>query len=111
MPSTLVVTNSDAPSRIDFSTCDSAAAFDDHVDASHHLAHQPRVADVPVHELEPRVAHHLGEVLEIARVGERVERDHIVFAVREQVADQVRRDEPRAAGDQDTAHESSLSTR
>ena len=37
-----------------------------------------RVADVAVDEREPLVAHHVGEVLEVARVGERVERDDVV---------------------------------
>ena len=40
---------------------------DDHVDALDELAHERRVADVAVHEREPRVAHHVGEVLEVAR--------------------------------------------
>ena len=53
---------------------------DDHVDALDELAHERGVADVAVHEREPRVAHHVGEVLEVAGVGERVERHDLVMA-------------------------------
>ena len=84
---------------------------DDHVDAADDLPHELGVADVAVDELQARMAHHLGEVLEVARVGERVERDHVVIRVLQQVADEVRRDEPGAAGDEDTLAHSSRSTR
>ena len=78
MPSTLVVTNSEAPSSIDFSTCDSAAALTITSTPSTSSATSVCVADVAVHEREPLVAHHVGEVLQVAGVGERVERDHLV---------------------------------
>ena len=51
---------------------------DDHVDAGDELGHERDVADVAVHEREALVAHHVREVLEVAGVGERVERDHLV---------------------------------
>jgi hypothetical protein len=80
---------------------------DDHVDLGHDLLDQVGVADVAVHEREPLVAHHVGEVLQVARVRERVERDHVVIRVRQQVADEVGRDEAGAAGDQDSLAQSS----
>ena len=73
---------------------------DDHVDAADELPHQPRVTDVAVDEREPRMAHDVGEVLDVAGVRERVERDDLVVRVREQVPDQVRGDEPGATGDE-----------
>ena len=77
---------------------------DDDVDPADDLADEPGVADVAVDELESRMAHDVGEVLEVPRIRERVERDHLVRRVLEQVADEVRRDEPGPAGDEDTAH-------
>ena len=100
VPSTFVVTNSDAPSSIDFSTCDSAAALTITSTPVDELGDERGVADVAVDEREPLVAHHVGEVLEVPGVGERVERDHLVPGVRQQVADHVRRDEAGAAGDE-----------
>ena len=102
MPSTFVVTNSDAPSSIDFSTCDSAAALTITSTSATTLAHERGVADVAVHEREPLVPHHVGEVLDRARVGERVERHDLVRRVLEQMAHDVRRDEPRPAGDENS---------
>ena len=107
VPSTFVVTNSDAPSSIDFSTCDSAAAFTITSTSATSFGHEVGVADVAVHEREPLVADHVGEVLEVARVGERVERDDLVLGVRQQVPDEVRRDEPGPAGDQNALVQSS----
>ena len=101
MPSTFVVTNSLAPSTIDFSTCDSAAALTITSTSPDDLADERAVADVAVHEREALVAHHVGEVVDVARVRERVERDDVVGRRRQQVADEVRRDEPRAAGHED----------
>ena len=81
---------------------------DDHVDLADELLDQLRIADVPVHEREPLVAHHVREILEVARVGERVERDDLVVGVRQQVADEVRGDEAGSAGDENAlAHSSS----
>ena len=56
VPSTFVVTNSDAPSSIDFSTCDSAAAFTITSTSRDELRDELGVADVAVHEREPLVA-------------------------------------------------------
>ena len=72
----------------------------DHVDLRDHFGDEVGVADVAVDERQPLVADHVGEVLEVPRVGERVERDDLVIGVRQQVPDEVRRDEPGAAGDQ-----------
>ena len=104
VPSTFVVTNSDAPSSIDFSTCDSAAALTITSTPVDELGDERGVADVAVDEREPLVAHHVGEVLEVAGVGQRVERDHLVPRVRQQVADHVRGDEAGAAGDENAFH-------
>ena len=60
-------------------------------------------------ERQPLVRHHVGEVLEVARVRQRVERDDLVRRRREQMADDVRRDEAGAAGDENAlAHPSSF---
>ena len=107
VPSTFVVTNSEAPSSIDFSTCDSAAAFTITSTPLDELRHELGVADVAVDEREALVAHHVGEVLEVPRIRQRVERDDLVVGVRQQVADEVGRDEAGAAGHQDTFSQSS----
>ena len=52
---------------------------------------------------------HVGEVLEVPRVGERVERDHLVIGVCEQVANERGGDEPGSAGDEHALPHSSLS--
>ena len=77
---------------------------DDHVDARDELGHESGVADVAVDERKALVAHHVREVLEVSRVGERVERDHLVAGVRQQMADHVRGDEAGAAGDENAFH-------
>jgi hypothetical protein len=85
---------------------------DDHVHLGHHLGDELGVADVAVHEREPLVGDHVGEVLQVARVGERVQRDDLVARVGEQVPDEVGRDEPGAAGDENALlpqNQSSLS--
>ena len=109
VPSTFVVTNSEAPSRIDFSTCDSAAAFTITSTPGHDLAHELGVADVALHEGEPLVRHHVREVLDVAGVRERVERHDLVRGRREQVPDDVRRDEPGAARHENALAHSSFS--
>src|SRR4029079_16945017 len=53
------------------------------------------------------MAHHVGEVLEVAGVRERVERDDLVIGRLEEVAHEVRRDEPGTPCHQDTLHSSS----
>ena len=50
----------------------------DHVHAGHDIAHEARVTDVALHEGEPLVGHHVGKVLDVARVRERVERHDLV---------------------------------
>ena len=82
---------------------------DDHVDARDELPDEVRVADVAVDEREARMADQVGEVLEVPCIGQRVERDDVVLGVLEQVPDEVRRDEPGSAGDEDALHGSELS--
>ncbi len=53
-----------------------------------------------MNERETLVVEDVGEVLEVPGVGERVEREHLVARVRQQVADHVGRDEPGAAGNE-----------
>ena len=72
--------------------------------------HQLRVTDVPVDEAIPAfplravLRLHVGQALEIPRVRQQVEIDDVDLRVAlEQVTDQVRANEPRAAGDQDRA--------
>ena len=55
---------------------------DDDVDAVDELGHQIGVADIAVDERESLVAHHVGEVLEVAGVGQGVERHHLVPGLR-----------------------------
>src|SRR3954451_2077 len=73
---------------------------DDHVNVLDDVAHELGVADVAVDERQALVRHHVGEVLDVAGIGQRVERDDVVRRVRQQVADEVRRDEAGAAGDE-----------
>ena len=80
--------------------------IDDHVDARDDLPDELAVADVAVDERQPLVRHHIGEVLQVAGVGERVERDDLVRRCRQQVADEGRGDEPRPAGDEHALHSS-----
>src|SRR4029077_4516858 len=80
---------------------------DDHVDPLDQLANEGHVADVAVDEREPRMTQHVGEVLQVARIGERVDGHDLVLGRVEQVADEVRRDEPRAARHQNSLHSSS----
>ena len=102
VPSTFVRTNSEPPSRIDFSTCDSAAAFTITSTFATTSRTSLGVADVSVHERQPLVRHHVGEVLDVSRVRERVERDDLVRRLRQQMTNEVRRDEAGAAGHQDS---------
>ena len=66
----------------------------DHVHLGHDLAHELGVADVAVHEREALVREHLLEVVQVARVRERVERHDLARRRVQQVPDDVRRDEP-----------------
>ncbi len=104
MPSTFVVTNSDAPSSIDFSTCDSAAAFT--ITSTPATSSRTSAAS----RMSPWTNESRSWLITSARfstlpgVGERVERDDLVLGVREEVADDVRRDEPGPAGDEYARH-------
>ena len=72
----------------------------DHVDARYDVPHESRVADVAVHVGQALVAKEIGDVLEVPRVGQGVDVHHLVRSLGEQMADEVRRDEPAAAGDE-----------
>ena len=82
---------------------------DDHVHARDDLAHEIGVPDVALHEGQPLVRQHVGKVLEVARVRERIQRHDLVRRRREQMADDVRRDEAGAARDEDALAHSSRS--
>jgi hypothetical protein len=60
-----------------------------------------------VHERQPLVRDQVGEVLDVPRVGERVERHDLVRGRDEQVPDEVGRDEAGAAGDENACQSSS----
>jgi hypothetical protein len=83
----------------------------DHVDVADDLGNELGVADVAVDEGKALVAHEIGEVVHVARVCERVEEDDLVGRAAQKVAHEVRRDEPRAAGDENAflPHSSSAS--
>src|SRR4029453_14170609 len=118
VPSTLVATNSDAPSTIDFSTCDSAAPLTiTSTDETTRARRRPRraealVPDVALDERKPLVGADVREVLEVSGVGERVQRDDLVRRRLQQGANEGRRDKPGAAGDQNPlGHARSLDAR
>ena len=90
-----------APSSIDFSTCDSAAALTITSTSATTSRTSSASRMSPCTNESRSWRHHVGEVLDVARVRERVERDDLVRRVRQQVADEVRRDEAGAAGDED----------
>ena len=93
----------------ELSTCDSAAKC---TTMSHSLTSRStsaRVADVAVHELD-LVLDRL-QALAVARVGQRVEHDHLVLGVvAHRVVDEVRADEAGGAGDEQL-HDASTSRR
>ena len=76
--------------------------------AVHRRAHRVTVADVALHEREPGVVLEVGEVLEVAGVGQRVEDGDLVVAGREHVADVVGPDEAGGAGDEELHRATSL---
>jgi hypothetical protein len=73
---------------------------DDHVDVRDDLGDEVGISDVTVDEGEALVPDYIGEVVHVARVRERVEGDDLVGRRGEQVAHEIRRDEPGAAGDE-----------
>ena len=92
----------DAPSwTIDFSTWDSAAAFTITSTSRTTSRDERPVPDIAVDEGQPLVSHHVGDVVDVPRVGQRVERDDVVRGRVEEIADEARRDEPGAAGHED----------
>ena len=81
----------------------------DHVDVGDDLAHEVGVADVALHEGEPLVGHRAAQVVDVPRIGESVERNHLVRRLRQKMVDEVGRDESRPAGHEDAlAHAGSL---
>jgi hypothetical protein len=79
------------------------SGVDDHVHLCDDPADQVGVADVSVHEREPIVRDELGEIVDVAGVRERVQRDDLVGRRAQQVVDDVRRDEAGAARDEDAS--------
>ena len=75
---------------------------DDHVDVGHDLADEIHVANVAMHEGVPLVRRDQREVVHAPRVSERVEGDDLERGRLQDVADEVRRDESRPAGDQNS---------
>src|SRR5262249_59437288 len=74
----------------------------DRVDASHHVAHDLRVAYIALHERVARIARDVGQVCRVPGVGQLVEIDDAVVGMRgEDVPDEIGADEPAAAGDQE----------
>jgi hypothetical protein len=73
---------------------------DDHVHLGHDLAHEVGIANVAVDERMALVTAHRREVVHAPCVGESVEGDDLVRSRLQDVAHEVRRDEPRAAGDE-----------
>ena len=59
------------------------------------------IANVALHEREALVRHGAAQVVEIARIRERVEGDHLVRGLGEEMVDEVGRDESRPAGHED----------
>ena len=103
VPTTLVWMNSPGPS-IERSTWLSAARCMTTSGAklSNSLAHLRRVRDVGAHEGVARIVRHGRERVEIARIGELVDDQHLMRRVADEVAHHRRADEAGAAGDEDT---------
>ena len=72
-----------------------------HVHFGDDVAHELGVANVTLHEREPLVGHGAVEVVDIPGVGERVEGHHLIRRLRQQVVDEVGRDEPRPSSYKD----------
>ena len=75
------------------------------VERSGQLVDERRVGDVAAHEPHPVVGQPL-ERGEVAGVRQLIEHDDLVIGVRDDVAYEVRSDEPGAAGDQEPGHAS-----
>jgi len=78
----------------------------DHVGAvlGEHRVHRGRFGDVRPHERVALVLLDVGQVLEVAGVGQCVDVDDLVVAAEQQHAHEVRADEAGTAGDEDLAH-------
>ena len=109
MPSTFVVTNSDAPSQDRLLDVRLGRGVDDLVDARHDLLDVRGVADVALDEREPLVAEQVREVGDVAGVGQRVHDHDLVIGRAQQVAAEVRADEAGAAGHEHARHSSTSS--
>jgi hypothetical protein len=62
--------------------------------------HQRRIADVAVHEPVPRVVGDRRQVLQVAGVGQLVERDDVGVVMGEDVTDECRADKSGPSGDE-----------
>ena len=102
VPSTFVVTNSRRACLDRLLDVRLGSCVDDHVHLRDDLAHELGIADVAVDERMPLVRADRREVVHAARIGQRIERDDLAGRRLEDVADEVRRDESRAAGDQNS---------
>ena len=105
VPVTFVRTN-EAGSSIERSTWVSAAKFTTAAGRCSRKSARTasRSAMSASHEGVARVRRHVGEALEVARVGQLVEHDHAGVGAREGVADEVAPDEPGPAGHDDRLH-------
>ena len=68
--------------------------------ALEHLAHLRRIGDVRAHERVARIVRHRRERIQIARIGELVDHQHLMVGLADDVANHRGADEARAAGDQ-----------
>ena len=66
----------------------------------HRVADRVAIADVAVHEAEPRIVLKVGEALAIARIGQRVEDDDLIIGGGQDVAGEVGTDETGGTGDE-----------
>jgi hypothetical protein len=69
---------------------------------SQQLTDEIAVYDVTPNELMPRVASYAIEIVQVPRIGEFVEIDNGSFSVLHPLQDEVRPDESRAAGDENS---------
>ena len=72
------------------------------LEALEQLAHLRRVRDVGAHERVARIVRHGRERVEIARIGELVDHQHLMRRLADEVAHDRRADEAGAAGDENT---------
>jgi hypothetical protein len=69
-----------------------------------HACHPVAIGDIAANERDPRVAQRTLQVEQAAGVGQLVDNDQPIGGVGEGVADEIRADEPRAAGDEKNSY-------